>query len=125
MRGQGPLYTPPVYTPPVQPVTPPPAPPPPAEPAVEEDPYAEVDVDASREYPPEGPDAYGAIADDLMDSGDGTEPAEPAADPFFEDTSGAAPDHAGSLEPTAAETSSLPAPLPIEPDATQTTPHER
>lgn len=32
------------------------------------DPYREVyDLDRFREYPPEGPDSYGAIADDLVD----------------------------------------------------------
>lgn len=34
-----------------------------------EDPYANLDVDATREYPPEGPDAYGALPDDLVDDG--------------------------------------------------------
>jgi len=32
-----------------------------------EDPYANVDMDATREYPPEGADAYGALPDDLID----------------------------------------------------------
>ena len=32
-----------------------------------EDPYANLDVDPTREYPPEGPDAYGALPDDLFD----------------------------------------------------------
>ncbi|HEV8248069.1 MAG TPA: Sec-independent protein translocase protein TatB [Polyangiaceae bacterium] len=32
-----------------------------------EDPYANLELDLSREYPPEGPDAYGALADDLLD----------------------------------------------------------
>jgi sec-independent protein translocase protein TatB len=31
-----------------------------------EDPYANVDIDASREYPPEGADAKGAMPDDLV-----------------------------------------------------------
>lgn len=38
----------------------------------QEDPYADLDVDPTREYPPEGPDAYGALPDDLID-----EAAEP------------------------------------------------
>lgn len=46
-----------------------------------EDPYAGIDLDASREYPPEGADAYGALPDDLID--DEPAPAPPA-------TSGAA-----------------------------------
>lgn len=38
-----------------------------------EDPYANLDPDASREYPPEGADAYGALPDDLIDE---EEPSE-------------------------------------------------
>ncbi|MET0793983.1 MAG: hypothetical protein ABW061_20855, partial [Polyangiaceae bacterium] len=40
-----------------------------------EDPYAHVNVepDTSREYPPEGADAYGALPDDLIE-----DPAAPA-----------------------------------------------
>src|SRR5687768_16308190 len=47
----------PVYVPPVD-ATPPP---PPAPEPVIEDPYADVELDVSREYPLEGPDAYGAL----------------------------------------------------------------
>jgi sec-independent protein translocase protein TatB len=80
MRGQASFYNPATpYSPPPQPVTPP-APPPPPEPA-EEDPYADVGVDVSREYPPEGPDAYGAIADDLLDDEPLAANAESALDP--------------------------------------------
>jgi sec-independent protein translocase protein TatB len=32
-----------------------------------EDPYANMSVDVSREYPPEGADAYGALPDDLLE----------------------------------------------------------
>jgi len=41
-----------------------------------DDPYAHMDIDSTREYPPEGADAYGALPDDLL-------PEEPrvAADP--------------------------------------------
>lgn len=57
MRGQhAPIYVPPA------PVS---APPP--EPPRYEDPYANLEVDPTREYPPEGPDAYGAVPDDLFD----------------------------------------------------------
>lgn len=35
-----------------------------------EEPYANIDVDPTREYPPEGADAYGALPDDLFDPGD-------------------------------------------------------
>src|ERR1041384_3996518 len=31
-----------------------------------EDPYAHIDIDTTREYPPEGADAYGALPDDLL-----------------------------------------------------------
>jgi sec-independent protein translocase protein TatB len=52
-------------------------------PAPAADPYREiVEIDASREYPPEGVDAYGALADDLVDElSIGAEPAsvEPGA----------------------------------------------
>jgi len=33
-----------------------------------EDPYAHIDLDTTREYPPEGPDAYGALPDDLLEA---------------------------------------------------------
>jgi sec-independent protein translocase protein TatB len=64
----------PAYVPPVEATPPPTAPAP--EPVIE-DPYADVELDVSREYPLEGPDAYGALADDLVD--DGTVEAEPEA----------------------------------------------
>jgi hypothetical protein len=32
-----------------------------------EDPYANLDIDLSREYPLEGADSYGALPDDLLD----------------------------------------------------------
>jgi sec-independent protein translocase protein TatB len=35
-----------------------------------EDPYANLDIDVSREYPPEGPDAKGALPDDLVVAAD-------------------------------------------------------
>ena len=31
-----------------------------------DDPYAHIDIDSTREYPPEGADAYGALPDDLL-----------------------------------------------------------
>jgi sec-independent protein translocase protein TatB len=40
-----------------------------------EDPYANIEIDASHEYPPEGPDAKGALPDDLL----ATEEPKPAA----------------------------------------------
>jgi len=44
-----------------------------------DDPYAHIDIDSTREYPPEGADAYGALPDDLLPY----EPSAPAtaADP--------------------------------------------
>lgn len=41
-----------------------------------EDPYANLEIDATREYPPEGVDSYNAMPDDLLD-----EPAESEAPP--------------------------------------------
>jgi len=37
-----------------------------------DDPYAHIEIDSTREYPPEGADAYGALPDDLL-------PYEPSA----------------------------------------------
>ena len=39
---------------------------PPPEVAID-DPYANIEIDASREYPQEGADSYGALPDDLLD----------------------------------------------------------
>jgi len=39
-----------------------------------DDPYAHIDIDSTREYPPEGADAYGALPDDLLPY----EPSPPA-----------------------------------------------
>lgn len=58
----------PAYTPPEPTPEPAPAPSPPVhyhrhyEPA-----FGFVDIDPTKEYPPEGPDAYGALPDDLFD----------------------------------------------------------
>jgi len=48
---------------PPQPAAPAPAP----APVPIEDPYANLDIDVSREYPLEGADSYGALPDDLQD----------------------------------------------------------
>jgi sec-independent protein translocase protein TatB len=48
--------------------------PPPIMHAPIEDPYAHMDIDSTREYPPEGADAYGSLPDDLL-------PHEPSAPP--------------------------------------------
>lgn len=81
------------YHPPVAP-TPAPAAPPAAAPAVTsssryEDPYGELEPDPTREYPLEGADAYGALADDLLEPASSTEVA-------------AAPGAPASAEPTPA-----------------------
>ena len=45
-----------------------------------EDPYANLDIDVSREYPLEGADSYGALPDDLLDDDTAkTESAGPVA----------------------------------------------
>jgi len=87
----------PIEAAPPPPAEPPPAPPTPAEPEpAEEDPYANLDVDTVRESPPEGPDSYGAIPDDLLDDGS----VEPAPEP----------------EPLAAAPEAAPEPPLAEPD---------
>ena len=43
--------------------------------AVVEDPYANLDIDATREYPLEGADSHGALPDDLL----GDDPPPPAS----------------------------------------------
>jgi len=48
---------------------------------VVEDPYANVDIDTSREYPPEGADASGALPDDLIEDEGAAPPVPAAAEP--------------------------------------------
>lgn len=60
--------------------------PPPPQPEVAavpryEDPYANLEIDPTKEYPPEGPDAYGALPDDLVYDPNFVEPTEPADAP--------------------------------------------
>jgi sec-independent protein translocase protein TatB len=107
---------------------------------VEEDPYANLEVDESREYPLEGPDAYGAIPDDLID-GAYPDPAPVAPEAAADEapptevalTTETAPAEAApttevataEAAPTAQEPA-VPAPLASEPAATPaSTPHER
>jgi sec-independent protein translocase protein TatB len=67
-----------------------------------EDPYKHVDFDASREYPPEGPDSKGALPDDLVMHAEPTPaPAEPTPAP-------AEPAPAAEPTPVPAETPSRP-----------------
>ncbi len=56
-----------------------PAPAPIRIPSPPEDPYAVLDMDVAREYPPEGPDSKGALPDDLTANDD--DPAPTAANP--------------------------------------------
>jgi sec-independent protein translocase protein TatB len=131
MRG-GPasFYAPPAarpaYAPPVDTT---PAPAPPAPEPVLEDPYADVELDVSREYPLEGPDAYGALADDLLDDGTGE-----TEDEGFADTQRDADPFPMTTDPANDEPPPLALPLPTEPSAptaeestapAPTTPHER
>ena len=47
-----------------------------------EDPYHSIEIDLTREYPPEGPDAKGALPDDLVaDEPSAAPPAVPSATP--------------------------------------------
>jgi len=45
-----------------------------------EDPYANLEIDATREYPPEGVDSYGALPDDLLDEPADAKAPAPASD---------------------------------------------
>jgi sec-independent protein translocase protein TatB len=55
-----------------------------------DDPYAHIDIDSTREYPPEGADAYGALPDDLLPYEPGA-PATAADQPAPEATTATAP----------------------------------
>jgi sec-independent protein translocase protein TatB len=79
MRGaHAPAYVPPT-APEVTHSTPEAATPPPS-PYYHEPAFGCVDVDPTKEYPPEGPDAYGALPDDLFDAPvtQAAAPVEPA-----------------------------------------------
>jgi sec-independent protein translocase protein TatB len=159
MRGQASLITSAVTSLPAvrKPIEAAPPPPPPtespapaeAEPA-EEDPYANLDVDTVRESPPEGPDSYGAIPDDLLDDGtiepepiaaapeaapdeaappivEAAPPIAEPAPPIAEPAPPIAEPAPTNAEPVVAEPEVAPAPLVGEPPApeAQTTSHER
>jgi len=51
-----------------------------------EDPYANVDIDVSREYPQEGADAHGALPDDLLHDDRDEAPKQDLATPPAADT---------------------------------------
>jgi sec-independent protein translocase protein TatB len=71
-----------------------------------DDPYAHIDIDTTREYPPEGADAYGALPDDLLPhepSASAKAPDQPAPDA----NTAAAPDANTAAVPDA---STAPAP---------------
>jgi sec-independent protein translocase protein TatB len=63
--------------------------------AVVDDPYANVDIDTSREYPLEGADAYGALPDDLIE-----DEVVAAPPPVATDTAPVATDTAPSTNET-------------------------
>jgi sec-independent protein translocase protein TatB len=71
-----------------------------------EDPYASLEIDVTREYPPEGPDAYGALPDDLLLP---PPPAKPAPIPTAE-----APASGGAQPPEQRATEAEKAPEPAE-----------
>jgi sec-independent protein translocase protein TatB len=48
-------------------------------PSPPEDPYAQLDMDVAREYPPEGPDSKGALPDDLIANDEAPAVAAPLA----------------------------------------------
>jgi sec-independent protein translocase protein TatB len=65
------------------------------------DPYAAaVEYDRSREYPTEGPDAYGAIPEDLLEATEPSDGAEPIAPPALPDNGAPAPAQAAGAERT-------------------------
>lgn len=54
----------------------------PRRPVIQDDPYPDaIELDHSREYPPEGADAAGALPDDLVDESSEPEPAPAAKAP--------------------------------------------
>jgi sec-independent protein translocase protein TatB len=67
-----------------------------------EDPYNFIEIDLTREYPPEGPDANGALPDDLVADEPSTAPVAPVAPPAVPPAvPPAAPPAAASPTPTA------------------------
>jgi sec-independent protein translocase protein TatB len=56
-----------------------------------DDPYAHIDIDSTREYPPEGADAYGALPDDLLPY-EASEPVKAADQTVPDATTGATPE---------------------------------
>jgi sec-independent protein translocase protein TatB len=84
MRGGGGIQAPAPYRPP-------------------EDPYKHIDIDTSREYPPEGPDAKGALPDDLTQPDEPEPPAPAAATPPAAAAPPAAAPPPANAPPTPAE----------------------
>jgi sec-independent protein translocase protein TatB len=81
----------------------PPAPAPAPIPYRREDPYASLEIDVTREYPPEGPDAYGTLPDDLLlPPPPAKAPEKPAPLPSASDTSAPIPPAAAPTEPSPA-----------------------
>ena len=58
-----------------------------------DDPYAHMDIDSTREYPPEGADAYGALPDDLLPY-EPSESTKAVVEPAAEANSEATPEEA-------------------------------
>ncbi len=87
------------------------------------DPYADVRVDTSREYPPEGADAHGALPDDLLDDpAPAPAPALAAAEPVVAAPAAAEPAATApaATAPTAEPSPSLASPEQnVTPDTTE------
>ena len=64
----------------------------PRRPAPAPAPRENVEFDSSREYPVEGPDSFGAIADDLLDTGDDEAESETATATAPEVTTASGPE---------------------------------
>ena len=108
MRGYHAPAPAPAYTPPA-PVAPTPR---------YDDPYVGLEPDPTREYPPEGADAYGALPDDLLEPASSTEVADApgAPDPVVVPEPPAAPEPPPAAEPAAASApAAAPAPAPATP----------
>jgi sec-independent protein translocase protein TatB len=78
-----------------------------------EDPYAALEIDVTREYPPEGPDAYGTLPDDLLLPPPPAKAAVPAPVPVPVPAPSAA-DTSAPIPPAAAPAEPNPAPATTE-----------
>ncbi len=87
-----------------------------------EDPYAGLEPDPTREYPPEGADAYGALPDDLLEPASSTEVAaapgapDPVVVPEPPTPEPAVPEPTPAAEPVATVAPAAPMPVVVAPE---------